>query len=365
MFLAEKLINFLKKKKINFFTGVPDSVLKNFSLSIKKSDNHIIAVNEGSAVALGIGYYLATKKIPLIYMQNSGLGNAVNPLISIAHKKVYSIPSLLLIGWRGYPKMKDEPQHQAKGSITTKILKNLNIKYCIVKNNKDFNNLGKLITYGKKNKSPVACLVLPGMMGTKIKRKEYKEKILKLTRYEFISCLLKNIKKSTKIISTTGFTSRELHHIRNENSIKNGKDFYMVGGMGHASMVSLAHSLFYKNKTICLDGDGSFLMHMGSLLTTGKFASKNFKHILLNNNSHESVGGQKTYTENLDLKKIVKSFRYKNYFSINKSNEINKKIKLFLSATGPSFLEVEIKNHSIKGLGRPKNLINIKSKFIK
>ena len=155
------LINLLKKNNTNFFTGVPDSVLKELSISLQKKDkkNHIIATNEGSAVSLGIGHYLSTKNIPCIYMQNSGLSNALNPLISIAHEKVYSIPLILIIGWRGSPRMKDEPQHNVKGKITEQILKLLNIKYTILRSDSDLSKFNKQIKVAKKNKSIVACLI--------------------------------------------------------------------------------------------------------------------------------------------------------------------------------------------------------------
>jgi phosphonopyruvate decarboxylase len=134
MIKVSTLINLLKKNKSNFYTGVPDSVLKELSYSLQKiKKNHIIATNEGAAVSIGIGHYLSTKKIPVIYMQNSGLSNALNPLISIAHQKVYSIPLILIIGWRGSPRVKDEPQHNVKGKITEQILKLLNIKYTILR----------------------------------------------------------------------------------------------------------------------------------------------------------------------------------------------------------------------------------------
>ena len=157
----KSLIFLLKKNKINFFTGVPDSVLKELSSSLQKKNKkkHIIATNEGSAVSIGIGYHLSTKKIACVYMQNSGLSNALNPLISIAHEKVYSIPLILIIGWRGSPRIKDEPQHNVKGKITEQILKLLNIKYTILRTNADINKFKNHIIYAKKNKSVVACLI--------------------------------------------------------------------------------------------------------------------------------------------------------------------------------------------------------------
>ena len=167
---VEKFFNCLKKNEISFFTGVPDSVLKdtNSHFKNKKNNYHFVTGNEGSAVALAIGYFLSTNKIPCVYMQNSGLGNAINPLISIAHKKIYSIPMLLLIGWRGTPGIKDEPQHMVKGAITTKLLKLLNINFCTIKTSKDLKKLKKIISYSKKTQQPVACLVSKNILSSPV-----------------------------------------------------------------------------------------------------------------------------------------------------------------------------------------------------
>lgn len=367
MIKTEKLLKCLKKSKVNFFTGVPDSVLKKLSLYLdkKKKNQHIIATNEGSAVSLGIGYYLAKKKIAAVYLQNSGLGNAINPLVSIAHKKVYSIPLLLIIGWRGFPGQKDEPQHQTKGAITKKILNLLDIKTIILKHDSELNKLKKLISFAKKNKKPVACLIQNNILSSnkkKIFNTPYPEGI---KRYFAIEKILKLIKKNTKIISTTGFTSRELYQVRKNKQIFNGKDFYMVGGMGHSAMVALGNSIFSKTETVCLDGDGSALMHLGSLSLCGNYGGKYFKYILLNNSSHESVGGQLTLAKNINFKKISSSFGFRNFFHIDNIKNLEKKLKIFLKSKGPSFLEIKIKNETLKNLQRPKNLQKIKEMFLK
>ena len=306
---AKNLFLFLKKNKINFFTGVPDSILKNFIYildSNKKKSKHIIAANEGSAVALAVGNYLATKKPALVYMQNSGLGNAINPLISICHSKVYSIPLILMIGWRGSPKENDEPQHQLKGKITPLILKLLNIKFSVLNNFKDFKKIKNLINYAKHKKRPVAFLVKNKTLSADGNFKKNNKLKNCLTREEVINELLSIIKKKTRIISTTGYTSRELFQIRKNKKYKKGIDFYMVGGMGHSSMTALGYSLSSKNQVVCLDGDGSLIMHMGSLISTGLKSKSNFKHILLNNGSHESVGDQKIDTFKVNFKNISK-----------------------------------------------------------
>ena len=365
MIRAKELIHFLKKKKINFFTGVPDSVTKEFSNELEKNNSikNIITANEGSSVAMAAGYYLAQKKIPCVYMQNSGLGNAINPLSSICHKKVYSIPVLIMIGWRGSPSSNDEPQHEVMGKITKKILTLLKIKHCVIKNKNDLKKLNNLIIHCKKKNEPIGCLVERNIF-EKNDNITKKNNSFKLTRSEFIKNLLLNIKKNSKIISTTGYTSRELMQIRSALKLKNGRDFYMVGGMGHASILASGYSLYRNNPIICIDGDGSFLMHLGSLHTNGRIKNKNFKHILINNYSHESVGGQKTNIETINIKKLILSFGYKKYLLIKSKSQLKKITKKFLNLAGPIFLEVRVKNHSLKNLMRPKDLIKIKKKFM-
>ena len=368
MINSEKLLFFLKKKKLKFFTGVPDSTLKNFTKLVENDSSldHYPVYNEGSAVSLGIGHHLATNKLPIVYLQNSGLSNAINPLISIAHKKVYSIPLFLLIGWRGSPYVeKDEPQHNLKGEITEKILKLLNIKYMILRKEKDLKKISQLIDYAKKNEQPVACLIEKKILKSNKIFKIKKKHKFDISRELLIKSLLSNIDKNTKIVSTTGYSSREIYRIRKNNNLKKGKDFYMIGGMGHSGMVSLGDSLNKKNQVICVDGDGSLLMHFGSLKAQGMFGKNNFKHILLNNASHESVGGQRTFTENLPFDKIARLLGYQYVDTIKNLGEVKKKLKKFIKSNGPSFLEVKIKEGTIDNLGRPKNFIDIKNNFKK
>tara|TARA_B100000401_G_scaffold433653_1_gene372580 strand:+ start:352 stop:1449 length:1098 start_codon:yes stop_codon:yes gene_type:complete len=363
MIRVKKIVNLLVRNKIKLCCGVPDSVLKNLTSEFDKDKRirNIITPNEGSSVALATGHYLSEKKLACVYLQNSGLGNAINPLSSITHKKVYSIPMLLMIGWRGANGKNDEPQHVVKGLITKKILSLLEIRYLEI-NSKNLSKIQELISYSKKYSVPVACL----FKNNSFKKKKINSKIIVkngIKRSLFIIELLKNISKNTKIISTTGYTSRELYQIRNETNCKKGKDFYMVGGMGHASMMALGISLNKKEQIVCLDGDGSFLMHLGSLNSIGKFGKNNFKHIMFNNNVHESVGGQTTYSENIQFKKLIDSFGYKSYKKIDERNDLNKEIKKFLKLRGPSFLEVKTSIGTLANLTRPKNLIRVKNDF--
>ena len=363
MVFIEDIINLLKKKKISFYTGVPDSILKNLISKFKK--NHISVNNEGTAVSLATGNYLATGKIPCIYLQNSGLGNAINPLVSINNKNVYSIPFILIIGWRGSPNSKDEPQHETKGKITRDILKLMGIKHCILRSKKDLKIFEKLIQYSKDKSTGVACLIEK----SKIKSKtnfNYKKKInnYRILRYNFLDQLIKKIKIKTNIISSTGFISRELDDILKNGTYSKIYPFYMVGGMGHAASVTLGVSLKSNKNNICIDGDGSLLMHTGSLGLVRNFGGKKFKYILLRNDCHESVGDQSTNSSHINFKLLSKSFGFNSYLLINSELHLKKVLNRFINISGSVFLEVRIKSGSIKNLGRPKNFKMIKKKFM-
>lgn len=363
MINPKKLYKILKNNGIKNFIGVPDSVLKNFLELLPKKEN-FISTNEGSAISFGVGYHLSTNKLPLIYLQNSGLGNAINPLISIAHKKVYSIPLILLIGWRGSPNQKDEPQHLVQGKVTKSFLKLLGIKFIILNNEKDLGKIKNLINFSKKNNSPVAILLKNG----KLKKTDYiknpKKNQSDIKRITFLENLLKKINRNYKLVSTTGYTSRELYQLRKESKYF-GSDFYMVGGMGHASNVALGYSKFSKKKTIVLDGDGSLLMHLGSMVNCGVLAEKNFKYILLNNSSHESVGGQKTSIDKINLKYLSIALGFKDYIEIQKKKDLDKKLNYFFKSSNKIFMNIKIMEGSVKNLTRPKNFLNIKKIFMR
>ena len=251
---VDNFFSALKDSGVDFFTGVPDSLLKDFCAYITDNtlpDNHIIAANEGNAISLGIGYYMATKKIPLIYLQNSGLGNIINPLLSLADPDVYSVPMLLLIGWRGEPNIKDEPQHIKQGKVTTHLLDSMNIPYEILSsemNSKDAEQaLKKMLKNALLFKSPCAILVKKATFESyklKLERRYERE----LNREKVIEIIINNLEKDDIVVSTTGVTSRELFELREKYSESHEKDFLTVGGMGHASQIALGISLFKKNR---------------------------------------------------------------------------------------------------------------------
>ena len=300
--------NYLIKENLDFFTGVPDSLLKELCSCIKdKSDrkHNVIAANEGNAIGLATGYYLSTGKLGVVYMQNSGEGNAVNPLLSLADPKVYSIPMLLIIGWRGEPGVHDEPQHVKQGEVTLKLLEAMDIEYRILSD--DFeNDLKNLISLAKKDNKPVALVIRKGTFSKYSPINEEKVVMGELLREEALDVILKEI-GDDMVVSTTGKESREIFELREKHHQGHEHDFLTVGSMGHTSSIALGVSIGTKRNVWCLDGDGSFIMHMGGLAIAGQNAGDNFKYIINNNAAHESVGGQPTVSDKIDIKAILKA----------------------------------------------------------
>ena len=354
-----KFYNEISDNDINFFTGVPDSLLKNICSYIEEntfSENHIIAANEGSALAIGAGYYLATGKIPLVYMQNSGLGNAVNPLTSLTHEEIYKIPILLMIGWRGQPNFKDEPQHIKQGAITKNLLDLLDIPTFIIgpEEPKNLPNLKKALKLIKKIQTPVAILIRKSTF------EGFKRNILEttdsdlLSREEAIGIIVESFPKDVFYISTTGMTSRELYELREQKKLDHHNDFLMVGSMGHSSSIALGVAISNKSKKIvCLDGDGSAIMHLGSQAIISAQNPSNLVHIILNNGAHDSVGGQPTVGKDISLTSIAKAFNYKKVFKVKSKYEIASTLEEISFNDGPVFLEIIIKKGARSDLGRP------------
>ncbi len=343
----------LKDFGINFFTGVPDSLLKNFISYLAEnisSKNHTVSSNEGSAIGLAIGHYLSTKEIPLIYMQNSGLGNAINPIVSLADKDVYSIPMVLLIGWRGDPSNKDEPQHLKQGKVTISLLKTLKIPYIIINNKTKKKEINSILTKSKKMSRPVAIVVKKDTFESYSLQKELPFKKFECTREEAIKKIVNVISKDDIIISTTGMASRELEELKSSNP-----QFFSIGGMGHASQIALGIAMNKPSKRIiCIDGDGAILMHLGSLANIGVSKLNNFNHILLNNGAHSSVGNQPTVGFEIDFCKIANSCQYKKVNKTEKKNNISSLLKENIDHIGTSFLEIKVNTKYRKNLGRPK-----------
>jgi phosphonopyruvate decarboxylase len=358
MINTQKFYESLNQNGVDFYTGVPDSLLKDICSYISDNapaDKHIIAANEGGAVALAMGYYLATSKTPLVYMQNSGFGNTINPLLSLADSKVYSIPMLLVIGWRGEPGVKDEPQHVKQGEVSEILLKTLDIPYIIISDKTE--NIDMVISgaimKAEKSNEPYAILVRKGTfepysLKTKIKTNfdlNREEAIIKTTELLFDSDI---------IVATTGKTSRELFEFRARNNQGHHRDFLTVGGMGHANQIALGISIAKPNKTVyCFDGDGAALMHTGSLGIIGDLNFNNFKHIIFNNGAHDSVGGQPTIGFDINFGNIAKAFNYNKVFRIEKLNDFDEIFLNFQKEQGPCLLEIIVNKGARKDLGRP------------
>jgi len=325
---------------------------------------HIVAANEGGSIALSIGSYLATAKPAVVYMQNSGIGNAINPLISLADKRIYGIPIFLIIGWRGEPGTHDEPQHIKQGLITPEQLNLLDIDHRIVDQDADIKNVTNDLWSLMLNRShPVALLIKDNTFSAPIKpmakidtASHIKNELEIPLREEAIEKILNLIESDSLVICSTGKSGRELYEIRDKNKKKHF-DFLTVGGMGHASMIALGVALSKPSRqVICLDGDGALLMHLGSLTTIGtELSTQNLTHILLNNGCHESVGGQLSAINNLNIEQIVTGCNYEYFFA--KSLD---EIEYFFNSTHSEnyskvkFLEIQIRTGSRSDLGRPK-----------
>lgn len=360
----------LLKRGIKFFTGVPDSLLKCPCAYINEHtpvSRHIIAANEGAAIALACGYHLATGKIGLVYMQNSGIGNAINPLVSLADKQIYGIPLILLIGYRGRPGEQDEPQHAKQGRITLKLLKTLEIPYRILpqSNSKTKDCLSELIKTAYQRKIPVALVVRKGTF------KEYKslqgrDLASQLTRRQSIRIIVEKLNKNDIVVSTTGKSSRELYECRKELNQGHDRDFLTVGSMGHASQIAMGIALQKPARRIfCIDADGAAIMHMGALSIIGSQKIPNFKHIIINNAAHDSVGGQPTAGSSISFVGVAKACGYKEYMSVFSVKELKKALNRLMVARGPALLEIKVKKGSSPDLGRPKSLKENKVSFMK
>jgi len=350
----------LVKNNIEFFTGVPDSLLSNICSYITdnvSSKKHIIAANEGNALALGIGYYLASGKLPLIYLQNSGLGNIVNPLLSLADPDVYSVPMLLMIGWRGEPNATDEPQHKKQGRVTLKILEAMEVPYQVLSIDTSDDQAKEIINKASKealkNNAPFAIVIKKNTFSEyKIKKDEMANSLL--SREDAIKIIVDNLDDKDIVVSTTGFASRELFEYREELKQGHEKDFLTVGGMGHADQIALGIAMQKPNRRVlCLDGDGSTLMHMGSLGINGNVECNNFKHIIFNNGAHDSVGGQPTVGYTTNFQSIAKACNYDLVLEAETSKEVITCIRDLKAFKGKVFLVIRVKTGFRKDLGRP------------
>lgn len=351
-------IETLCQNGLDFFTGVPDSLLKNVCAYIAdhQDDKHnIIAANEGAAVGIAAGHYLATERIPVVYMQNSGQGNSINPLASLTDKDVYNIPLLLLIGWRGKPGVHDEPQHVKQGKITLSLLQTMGIRYAVmVQEEQELKaQIEEAIRFMRQSKEPFAFVVEKDTFAAYTKQKDaYSD--FPLSREEAVQTVAAALNEKDCIVSTTGMISRELFEYRTARQQGHGRDFLTVGSMGHASQIALGIALEKTDRKVwCLDGDGAMLMHMGGLAVIGNLKPKNYIHVIFNNGAHDSVGGQPTVALGMNIPELAKSVGYNTALSVKTRDELFDALNMVKNTVGPVLLEIKVKKGNRKNLGRP------------
>jgi len=352
--------NCLKKNGVEFFTGVPDSLLKDIGGYIydHEDENHVITANEGSSIGLAAGYHLATGKVPMVYMQNSGLGNAVNPLLSMADPKVYGTPMLLVIGWRGQPGKKDEPQHMVQGARMRAMLDSMRIPHATLPDYLEGEDgaeeiIEKSLAQARKENQPVALLVKRQTFNNYDSVK-FQDQDVPMVREQALKACIERLSLRDVVIGTTGFTSREIYTIRDEAGQSHSKDFLTVGSMGHASAIAQGVALQAKDRNVVVfDGDGAMVMHMGNMVTVANLGCKNFKHVLINNGAHDSVGGQPTGLKG--AAPVAKALGYKWTKCVETEEELVAAFDELLATEGPGLLEVKTRTGVRPDLGRPRS----------
>ena len=357
MITPQFFIEKLKSEGVEFYAGVPDSLLKNVCAYITDhfdGKHNIIAANEGGAVALAAGYHLATGKVGCVYMQNSGEGNAVNPLASLTDHEVYHIPLLLLIGWRGRPGVHDEPQHVKQGKVTTGLLNVMVINYEVLSKEEEqaAKQIEKALRNIRKTGDAYALVVEKDTFDSyslqNVKKNEYT-----MSREEAIQAVAASMPDDAVIVSTTGMISRELFEYRTAMGQGHERDFLTVGSMGHASMIALGIALQHpERKVYCFDGDGASIMHMGNMAIVGSNHPNNYVHVIFNNGAHDSVGGQPTVGHEIDLVGIAQAMHYDDAICVVTLEQLKKALGNVLTE-GLQLIEVRVKKGNRKDLGRP------------
>ncbi len=346
----------LEEAQIDFFTGVPDSYLNGFNNYLKYNippERNVITANEGNAIALAAGHYFATGRTALVYMQNSGLGNCVNPLLSLADKAVFSVPMVLLIGWRGEPGTRDatREQHTMQGKLTMPMLNAMEIPYRILSEESACSDAAWAAMEARRISGPVALIAPNGVMTEK--KKNQSDDCYPMSREQAIAVLLEEMPEDTIFVATTGRATRELYCQRKLRGEGHGKDFLNIGSMGHASSVAMGLALAKPDrKVVCLDGDAAAMMHMGAMTMVSKLPLKNYIHVVLNNGAHESVGGQPSSGHKIRFTTIARGCGYDTPDGpVINDMELRKEIARCLKSDKASFLDVRIHSGIRSDLG--------------
>ena len=344
---------------IDFFTGVPDSQLKGLcdtlyaTLGVK--EKHIVAANEGNAIGLCAGHFLATGRPALCYMQNSGIGNAVNPLASLMDAQVYAMPCLLVVGWRGEPGVKDEPQHVKQGQVTLSQLELLDVPYMVLDKGMteaDFDAAFADIR-GHLAANRTAAIVVKKAALTCSAKPVYGNRH-EMTREEAVGVIARLAGSRDAFVSTTGKLSRELFELREAAGQGHERDFLTVGSMGHASMIALGIAMEQPTRRIwCLDGDGAALMHLGAMAVIGQRKPNNLLHVVINNGAHETVGGMPVCEGGLDLCAMAMAAGYRSVCRANSVETLLDAIDRAMVSGELAFIEVMCAVGARDDLGRP------------
>lgn len=353
----ENLIDSFDGFGLRFFTGVPDSLLNDFCnllLSLLPGTQHVMAANEGNAIAVAAGHYLATGEVPVVYMQNSGIGNAMNPLLSLTHSTVYAIPMVLIIGWRGDPAVTDHVQHRRQGELTPVLLEDMDIPFRVLANEETLvDDFKWAAEQARRSSSPVALVAKKGILSRRDKKQDYPESEL-MSREEAISVVLDACGPEAVYLATTGRATRELHAQLQMRGWQNGGVFLNVGSMGHVSSVGLGIALAAPSRrVIVLDGDAAAVMHMGSIATIGRYHPANLVHVVLNNGVNESVGGQESAGLKICLAKIASACGYSACMRrVNSALELKAALTSYQGRSRPLFVDVAIRQGIRSGLAK-------------
>lgn len=342
------LFESLKKMGIDFFTGVPDSLLNNFCLYLTQNcgeGKHVMAANEGNAIAIAAGHYMATGKIPVVYMQNSGIGNATNPLLSLTHDCVYGIPMILVIGWRGDPAVSDHAQHKKQGELTPVLMKDMDIPYEILDaEDTVINKFEWAVEKAREISSPVALIAKKAILTEKVKKQEYPESKL-MNREEAVSAVIDILGSDAIYLGTTGRATREVHEQLKVHGVDPGHEWQNVGSMGHVSSVGLGIALAKREqKVVVFDGDAAAVMHMGAFATNCRYKAGNMIHIVLNNGVNESVGGQPSAGYVVNLTEIAAACGYRTPgHAVETKEELQAIVKDYKKEEMPLFIDVHVR----------------------
>lgn len=354
-----RFIDHLSAQGVSLYTGVPDSLLKQLNAHIMATlprKQHIIAANEGAAVAIAMGHYLRTSKPAVVYLQNSGTGNTVNPLLSLADSDVYGTPMVVVVGWRGQPGVKDEPQHVKQGRVMETLIDALGLPWAVLPHEPDAADaaMTEAVKAAVEGNTPYVVLVEKGTFASGAKAPEIPGTEHLASREDALIATAEAVGNHAAIVSTTGMLSRELFEYRERTGQSGDRDFLTVGGMGHASSIALGVAQSEHEREVwCFDGDGALLMHMGSLAVIADHAPANYFHVVFNNGVHDSVGGQPTSVGVVDVAAVAKASGYSFATSTENIDDIATKISELREHGGPSLLEIKVRPGNRADIGRP------------